>query len=154
MPGLSDLTRQRCRSLRRSAAPKSLWSPGLSARALWSHYAAFNAFSITATVQSIAVTDGAVRQRVRRHVELLAQVAMLTESAPGGAAALIPAARRHASAVIEALEAHYNDAALPSYRPLPMGDAAELVAWQPTAAQGDGRPAPAARSRVQAARVT
>jgi hypothetical protein len=104
--------------------------------------AAFNAFSTTATVQSIAVTDSAVRQRVRRHVELLVRVAILAETAPGTADALIPTARRHAGAVIEALQAHYNDAALPSYRPLPMEDATGLLAWQPTAVQGNGQPAP------------
>lgn len=75
----------------------------------------------------------------RTHVELLARVVTLAETAPGGAGALIPAARRHADAVIEALDAHYNDAALPSYRPLPLDDATALVAWQPTAAQGDGQ---------------
>jgi hypothetical protein len=42
--------------------------------------AAFNAFSRMVAVQSIAVTDSAVRQRVRRHVELLARVVTLAES--------------------------------------------------------------------------
>jgi hypothetical protein len=41
--------------------------------------------------------------------------------------------------VIEALDAHYNDAALPSYRPLPMNDAAGLIAWPTAPAQNDGQ---------------
>jgi hypothetical protein len=44
--------------------------------------------------------------------------------------------------VIEALEGHCNDAALPSYRPLPLDDAEGLIAWQPAgsqAARQDGR---------------
>jgi hypothetical protein len=79
-------------------------------------------------VQSIALSDSA---RVRRHVELLARVATLAESMPANAAVLVPTARRHANAVIEALDAHYNDAALPSYQPLPLNDAAGLIGWQP-----------------------
>jgi len=94
---------------------------------------AFNAFSGTAAVQSIALTDSALRQRVRRHVELLVRVAALAESSPAVAAALIPTARRHADVVIESLDAHYNDAALPSYRPLPMDDAEGLIRWAPKA---------------------
>jgi len=42
--------------------------------------------------QSIAVTDSAVRQRVRRHVELLARVVTLAESSPTSGVALIPTA--------------------------------------------------------------
>jgi hypothetical protein len=84
------------------------WSAGQSD--LVALRAAFNVFSTTATVQSIAVTDSAVRSRVRRHVELLVRVAILAESAPDLAAGLIPAARRHASAVIEALEARRRSA--------------------------------------------
>ena len=109
---------------------------------------AFNAFSRTAAVQSIALTESTLRQRVRRHVELLARVATLAETAPGSVRALVPAARRHADAVIEALDAHYNDAALPSYRPLPMDDASGLIAWptaapaEPAAAHGNGQQRP------------
>ena len=67
--------------------------------------AAFNAFSRAVAAQSIAVTDSAVRQRVRRHVELLARVVTLAESSPTSGVALIPTARRHADAVIEAFDA-------------------------------------------------
>jgi hypothetical protein len=98
--------------------------------------AAFNTFSGTAAVQSIALTDSALRTRVRRHAELLARIATLAESVPAGAAALVPTARLHADAVIEALDAHYNDAALPSYQPLPMNDAEGLIGWQPTQRRG------------------
>jgi hypothetical protein len=66
--------------------------------------AAFNAFSRTVAVQSIAVTDSAVRQRVRRHVELIARVVTRAESSPASGVALILTARRHADAVIEAFD--------------------------------------------------
>jgi hypothetical protein len=109
------------------------WSAGQSR--LEALRAAFNAFSRTAAVQSIALTDSALRQRVRRHVELLARVATVAETAPVGASALVMTARRHADAVIEALEAHCVDAALPSYRPLPLDDAEGLIAWRPAGTQ-------------------
>ena len=105
------------------------WAAGESS--LVALRAAFNAFSRTAAVQSIALSDSALRQRVRRHVELLARVATIAESTPANAAALVPTARRHASAVIEAVDAHCNDAALPWYQPLPLNDAAGLIGWQP-----------------------
>jgi hypothetical protein len=100
--------------------------------------AAFNAFSRSAAVQSIALTDSALRQRVRRHVELLARIAAFAEGTPDNAALLMPTARRHADAVIEALDAHYNDAALPSYQPLPLQDAAGLTVWHPRPTQAGG----------------
>lgn len=115
------------------------WSAGQSD--LVALRAAFNAFSRTAAVQSIALTGSTLRERVRRHIELVARVATIAETNPTGAAALVPTARRHADAVIEALDAHYNDAALPSYRPLPMQDAAELLTWPSPPAQGNGQPA-------------
>ena len=97
-------------------------------------------------MQSIAVTDSAVRQRVRRHVELLARVVTLAESSPTSGVALIPTARRHADAVIEAFDAHCNDAALPSYQPLPLDDMAGLLEWRPVAAREGGQDgAPAVR---------
>lgn len=101
--------------------------------------AAFNTFSRTAAVQSIALTDSALRQRVRMHVELLARIATVAETAPVGARALSATRRRNADAVIESLEAHFNDAALPSYRPLPLDDAEALIAWQPAGTQGTKR---------------
>lgn len=114
------------------------WSAGQSSVAALR--AAFNAFSRTAAVQSIALTESTLRNRVRRHVELLARIATLSETAAGSVGGLVPTARRHADAVIEALDAHYNGAALPTYRPLPLNDAAGLITWQPTAAQAEGRP--------------
>jgi hypothetical protein len=114
------------------------WSAGQSD--LVALRTAFNVFSRTAAVQSIALTESTLRERVRRHIELVARVATLAETNPTGAAALVPTARRHADAVIEALDAHYNDAALPSYRPLPLEDAAALLTWPSAAAQGNGQP--------------
>jgi len=148
-----DRSRQAAMSIAESIASMEealvAWSAGQSS--LEAMRAAFNAFSRTAAVQSLALTDSALRQRVRRHVELLARVATVAETAPPGARALVMTARRHADAVIEALEAHCNDAALPSYRPLPLDDAEGLIAWQPAGSQaerqdggasggGDGRP--------------
>ncbi len=92
-------------------------------------------------MQSIALSDSALRQRVRRHVELLAQAATIAESTPASGAALVPTARRHANAVIEALDAHCNDAALPSYQPLPLNDAAGLIGWQPVPTPKRGKDA-------------
>lgn len=68
------------------------WSAGQSD--LVALRSAFNAFSRTAAVQSIALTESTLGQRVRRHVELLARVATLAETAPGSVGALVPAARR------------------------------------------------------------
>jgi hypothetical protein len=90
-------------------------------------------------VQSTVLTDSALRQRVRRHVELLARVATFAESAPANGAALVPTARLHADAVIEALDAQYNDAALPSYQPLPLNDAEGMIGWQPRLMQKRGQ---------------
>jgi hypothetical protein len=113
------------------------WGAGQSSLAALR--AAFNTFSRTAAVQSIAVTDSVVRQRVRRHVELLARVATLAETQPPAAAELIPTSRCHTDAVIDALTAHYNDAALPAYRPLPLEDAVALLAWHSPPAEGDSQ---------------
>ncbi len=137
----AERSRQAAMSIAESVASMEetlvAWSAGQSD--LVALRSAFNAFSRTAAVQSIALTESTLRQRVRRHVELLARVATLAETAPGSVGALVPAARRHADAVIEALDAHYNDAALPSYRPLPMNDAVGLIAWPAAPAQNDGQ---------------
>lgn len=108
------------------------WSAGQSN--LPALRAAFNSFSRMAAVQSMVLSDGPLRQRVRRHVELLSIIATLAETQPANSAALVPTARLHASAVLEALDAHCNDAALPSYQPLPLTDAAALIGWQPVPA--------------------
>lgn len=115
------------------------WSAGQSS--LVELRAAFNAFSRAAEVQSTALTDRVLRNRVRRHIELLARVAGFAQSTPAGATALIPTARLHAGAVIEALDAQYNNAALPPYQPLPMDDAAGLIGWQLNPAQSRGQAA-------------
>jgi hypothetical protein len=104
--------------------------------------AAFNSFSRTAAVQTMALTDDSLRQRVRAHVQLLMRVALLAEKSPAGSVALTESARRHADALIEALEAHYTDTALPPYQPLPMNDVAGLLVWRPVGAEParkDGR---------------
>lgn len=97
--------------------------------------AAFNAFSKTAAVQSMALTDAALRQRVRAHVELLARVATLAEKSAAGGVALAEPARRHTEAVIGAFDAHCNGAASPPYQPPPLNDVAGLLAWQPVPAE-------------------
>jgi hypothetical protein len=132
-----DRSRQAAMSIAESVASmeEALVSWSADQSSLAALRAAFNAFSRTAAVQSIALTEGTLSRRVRRHVELLARVAHVAQDAPAGAKALVETARRHADAVIEALEAHCNDAALPSYRPLPLDDSEGLIAWRPTGTQ-------------------
>lgn len=91
---------------------------------------AFNLFSRTAAVQSIALSDDTLRRRVRTHLELVGRFAALAGTIPQ-ATALIPAVRRHTDALIEALDAHVNRKALPLYQAPPLNDVAGLLRWQP-----------------------
>jgi hypothetical protein len=92
--------------------------------------ASFNIFSRTAAVQSIVLTDDALRQRVRIHTELAVRLAALAGKTDA-AAALTATVRRHADALIGALDAHVNGNPLPPYQPPPLDNAAGLVSWQP-----------------------
>ena len=95
--------------------------------------AAISAFSRTAEVQSMALTDDTLRQRVRTHLVLLRTVA-------NGAGMRNPghdmpgAARRDADAVIAALQAHYSGTPLPPYELPPRW--AMPATWQPPAEPG------------------
>ena len=108
---------------------------------------AFNIFSRIATIQSMALTDDTLRQRVRTHTELVVRLAAGAGSTPS-AAAFTGTVRRHADALIGALEAHVNGNSLPAYQPPPLNDAAGLITWQP-APQAPPAPAQSAQPRSE-----
>lgn len=89
---------------------------------------AFNIFSRAVSVQSIALTEVALASRVRTHVLLTGRLAAITDQT-STSKALIPTVRRHTDAVIESLQAHFNDAPLPPYRAPSLDNAAALIAW-------------------------
>jgi hypothetical protein len=122
---------------------------------------AFNAFSRSAAVQSIALTDGDLRTRVRNHARLAGLLCVVAERGGGVGPRLSDTVRLHADAVIEAIDAHVNDQRLPSYiaprgRGEPDEPALPLWAEAPDAQQVAGdepyrkrapTPAPAATGR-------
>jgi hypothetical protein len=91
---------------------------------------AFNVFAQTVAVQGIALTDSDLRDRLRNHTEFVATLASMA-GRPKIEAVMVKPVRRHADALISALEAHVNDAPLPAYRPPPLSDAAGLLKWNP-----------------------
>jgi len=91
--------------------------------------AVLNAFSRTATVQCIALTDRDLRDRVMNHVKLVMTLANFSRAGP--ITQLVEPVRRHSGALIEAIEAHCNETALPPYQPPPLDDLPGLLAWQP-----------------------
>lgn len=102
---------------------------------------AFNVFAQTAGVQAIALADRDLRSRVRNHVEWVGTFAAIADQRQVEAV-LVEPMRRHADALIDALDSHVNDLPLPPYQPPPLGDAAALIEWQPVGTPGSG-PLPA-----------
>ena len=92
--------------------------------------ASFNAFSLTTVAENPFLIDDNVANRVRAHVEFTAVFAAIARQGDIPAP-MTEAVRRHADAVVSALEAHIADKPLPAYRELPLGRAAELMAWRP-----------------------
>jgi hypothetical protein len=130
-----DRSRRAAISIAESAASVEetlvMWSARQTQSDLAVLRSAVNAFSRTAAVQSIALTDDPLRQRVRAHMQLLARVSLLAEQSAAGGVALSESARRHTDAMVEALESHYHGDALPPYHPLPLNDLDGLIAWRP-----------------------
>jgi hypothetical protein len=96
--------------------------------------AEFNATARNIVVQSMALIDPAVRVRVQIHAQLAGRLVAVAQSSVGSpfpASMMIPE-RRHADAVIAALEAHVQDQVLPAYRPPPLTDAIALLSYQPS----------------------
>lgn len=96
--------------------------------------AAFNGFSRSATVQRIGLTDSDLRTRVRNHMRLAGLLCVVAEQGGTVGVQLSETVRRHADAVLDAIDAHVNGQQLPSYTPLPKLEASkaqELVDWKP-----------------------
>lgn len=98
--------------------------------------AAFNEFSRSVAVQSLALTDDDLRSRVRAHQTFLVVLGTLARQGGTSAPPLADRVRMHADAVLDALAAHVHGTPLPPYRPLPLTDAGALAQalaqWTPT----------------------
>jgi hypothetical protein len=91
--------------------------------------AAFNAFSLSAAVQSIGLIDDELRRRISYHTLLARELsasagvhgAVPSQSALAGTVqTLAETVRRHTEAVLEAIDAHVNGQPLPPYQPPPV----------------------------------
>jgi len=96
--------------------------------------AAFNVFSRTAAVQSLAVTDDVLRGRVRTHQTLVGYTCSFAERGVTAAEQLAEKCLANGDTLLDALSAHVHGKALPPYNPPPLQDTKALVAWSPTAA--------------------
>jgi hypothetical protein len=88
---------------------------------------AVNAFSGTAAVQTMALTDDTLSQRLRAHVQLFTRVVVAAQQEAALGVALTELARRQTDAVLDALGAHCRGDALPPYQPIPLTDVASLL---------------------------
>ncbi len=91
---------------------------------------AVNAFTITASIQSMVITDPQVRERVRNHYLLSFELDELA-SRPRDLSLYVPALRHPAAAMVDALDAHVDNRPLPAYQAPPVNDRQRLVAWRP-----------------------
>jgi hypothetical protein len=96
--------------------------------------ATFNTFSAATTTELPFITNDQVCRRVLAHVELCWPLIRVASTTPTPTQ-VWAAARRHADAVTEAIEAHIRGAQLPPYKPLPKSpsgsiDARALVSWR------------------------
>jgi len=98
--------------------------------------ATLNTFSAATTTELPFITDDQVCARVLAHVQLCWPLLLfqITASAPPPPRDVYQAVRRHANAVVEALEAHIRERPLPRYVPLPQNasgapDLSALVSW-------------------------
>jgi hypothetical protein len=90
--------------------------------------AAFNVFAQTAGVQTIALIDQDLRARVRNHLEWVRGFAGIA-SGRKIELVMVEPMRRHADALIDALDAQVNGLPLPPYEPPELGNAAALRIW-------------------------
>ena len=101
--------------------------------------AAFNAFSLSTTVQSMGLIDDELRRRINDHRLLTGKFAAIA-SAQGTIAgqsgnvetmsALAETVRRNTEAVLEAIDSHVTGKPLPPYDPPVVGAGIELLASQ------------------------
>jgi hypothetical protein len=96
--------------------------------------AAFNVFSRTVAMQSLAVSDDVLRGRVRTHQTLVGYTCSFAERGVAATAQLAEKCLANGDTLLDALSAHVHGKALPPYTPPPLQDAKSLVAWSPTAA--------------------
>jgi hypothetical protein len=95
--------------------------------------AAFNTTVRAIAVQSMALTDPVLRERVQNHSQLagrLVAIATASVNSPFPPSMMDPE-RRHADAVVAALEAHVQELPPPAYNPPPLTDAKAMLEYQP-----------------------
>jgi hypothetical protein len=84
---------------------------------------AFNAFSRSVAIQSLALTDDELRSRVRAHQTFVGVLGTLARQGGASAPPLADRVRKHADVVLDAISAHVHGNPLPSYQPLPLDNA-------------------------------
>lgn len=75
---------------------------------------AFNAFSKTATTQSIAITDAEVRRWIQKTIQLAFSFTLYANE-PSRLQQIVEALRQYGDAMREAIAAHYNDLPIPAF---------------------------------------
>lgn len=91
----------------------------------------FNAFSRSIAIQSLALSDGELRSRIRTPQTFVGIVGEIVRKGGTAAPLLADQARKHADVVLDAISAHIHDRTLPSYEPPPLTDAGKLLRWTP-----------------------
>jgi hypothetical protein len=93
--------------------------------------AAFNMFSMSVAIQSLALTDDDLRSRVRAHQTFVGVLGRQARADSSTALLIVGQVRKHTDELLDALGAHVHGTALPPYQPLPLDDAKALLSWRP-----------------------
>jgi hypothetical protein len=75
---------------------------------------AFNAFSRTAAMQCIPVTDEELRRRIRGHINLALSSTLYADN-PEQLSTKVQRLQTNGAEIAESIDAHYNDKPLPAY---------------------------------------
>jgi hypothetical protein len=116
---------------------------------------AFNAFSRSVAIQSLALTDDELRSRVRAHQTFVSVLGTLARQGGTSASPLADRVRKHADVVLDAISAHVHGNPLPPYQALPLDNAGALAQWTPVPApvpQGAGQAGPQSQRRFRGLR--
>jgi hypothetical protein len=103
-----------------------------------------NMFSLTVTVQSIALIDGELRDRIHRTKNLVCFTSETAQRYGSAIQLLIEKTQLNSDAVLTALAAHIHGRPLPPYNPPPERNAHALADWSP---DDVARPEPAVLRR-------
>lgn len=90
---------------------------------------AFNAFSRTVAIQSLALTDRELRARVRAHQTLVGVLGTIAAQGGTSGPPLAGQVRKHADVVLDTIAAHVHGSPFPPYEPLPLDNAGALMQW-------------------------